>query len=477
MADIIFVQNYYEQTLGIMQISAVLKEHGFSTDVAIGTQAEILQKIKNAPPMVVGFYCTSGFHHKNIATAQSIKSYSQNQILTIFGGPHPTFVPDFIHTEGVDIICRGEGEFAVLELIQALKAGQDHSHIANLTVKKDGQVIANELRQLVDLDSLPFPDREIYRDYPYIYNAKKQEIMIGRGCPFKCRFCSVHAYQKLFKDKGRYVRWRSIPRVIEELKQIKERFSPSCFFFHDDTFNLNRRYTAEFLEAYKKEIGVPFSCLLRADLSTEPFINQLKESGCFFVIFGIESGNPELRNNLLNKNLSNEAILSCSAQLRAKNIPFSTFNMVGLPGESLKQVWDTVDINVRAKPRWAFFTVYQTLPGTDLAHQSVDSGCANNVAVAEGDANFHEGSIMLRNHPEGRQIINLKNTANLVVKFPIFYKLVKNILINLPLETVYNYLDKTLYFLFYYSRLTHSAGLRHTIRSAFFLFRRLKQFK
>src|SRR3989339_38846 len=123
MTDILFVQNYYEQMLGIMSISALLKRHGFTTDVAIGTESHILDKVSAIKPKVVGFYCTTGFHHRNITIAAGIKKEIGQEILTIFGGPHPTFVPGMIMAEGVDIICRGEGEYAVLELLQTLKAG------------------------------------------------------------------------------------------------------------------------------------------------------------------------------------------------------------------------------------------------------------------------------------------------------------------------------------------------------------------
>ena len=135
MLDILFVQNYYERMIGIMQISAVVKQYGFTTDIAIGTKEDIVRQAVEKKPRVLGFYCTTGFHHKAIAIASEVKKILGDRIVTICGGPHPTFVPGMIEAEGIDIICRGEGEYAVLELLQTLRDGRDYTGIKNLTVK------------------------------------------------------------------------------------------------------------------------------------------------------------------------------------------------------------------------------------------------------------------------------------------------------------------------------------------------------
>lgn len=476
MADILFVQNYYEQMLGIMSISALLKRHGFTTDVAIGTESQILDKVRETQPKVVGFYCTTGFHHRNIAIAAELKKEIGPEILTIFGGPHPTFVPSMIMAEGVDLICRGEGEYAVLELLQALKTGGDYTKINNLTVKKDGVCFENPIRQLCDVNALPHPDREIYRNIKYIYASRRQEVMLGRGCPFSCTFCSAHAYRELYKGKGTYVRLRSVATAIEELRHIKNRYRPSCFFFHDDTFTFKREYCDEFLAAYRKHIALPFACLIRADLAADDLVGLLKNAGCYLISFGIECGNQALRTTLLKKNISDEHILRCAALLHKYKIPFVTFNMVGLPGEGLSQVWETVELNRKVKPAWAWFSAYQTLPQTQLAQYALGQGYLPAVDVAANDASFHESSVILRNHPEARKIIRLKNCANIFVKFPFLKNSVGNIMLSLPADALYAAIDRLMYFVCYYSRLTYKNSLVETFYSALFLARHLREF-
>ncbi|MBN1385046.1 MAG: B12-binding domain-containing radical SAM protein [Elusimicrobia bacterium] len=477
MTDILFVQNYYEQTLGIMQISACLKKNGFETDIAIGTRQDIIKKTLAEKPKVIGFYCTTGFHHRNISIAAEIKKILGDKILTLFGGPHPTFVPDMIKAEGVDIICRGEGESAVLELLQALKNTNDYTGIKNLTVKKEGKIYENEVRPFCDINTLPHPDREIYRDVKYIYKNKRQEVMFGRGCPFDCTFCSTHVYREIYKGKGNYVRFRAIPDIIAEFKDIKNKYRSSCFFFNDDTFIFKKDYCAELLNTYKKEIGLPFACHLRADLVTDDLMKLLKETGCYFAYFGIESGNEELRNLVLKKNISDKHILDCASLLHKYKIPFATFNMVGLPGEALREVWDTVNINVKVKPVWAWFSVYQTLPRTELAQYALDKGCISSVDVSGSDATFHESSIIIRNNSEGKRIMRLKNIANFIIKFPFLKMPAEKIFLNMPFDMVYDLIDKALYFISYYSKLTYKLGFFRSLYSAFFIVCRLKEFK
>lgn len=479
MVDILFVQNYYEHMGGIMLLSAVLKKHGYTTDVTLGTKEAIVDTVLAIRPKVIGFYCTTGVHHKYLAVAAITKKKLGDQILTLFGGPHPTFVPDVIKEEGVDIICRGEGEYALLELMQALSAGRDYTNIQNLFVKKNGTIHENDVRPLCDINKLPFPDREIYKQVRPVYHLKRQEVMIGRGCPFSCTFCSTHAYRDLYQDKGDYVRFRSVEMVMAELMDIQQRYRPTCFSFHDDTLVHKGRmhYCRKFFESYKKSINLPFSALIRADLVTEDLLKLLKDSGCYFLSFGIESGNETLRNKLLKKHLSDQDILQCSKYLHQYRIPFATFNMVGLPGETVREVWDTIELNIKAKPSWAWFSVYQTLPRTELAQYAVDKAYVQNLDVALSDSTFHENSHILRNNPDGRKILRLKNMANLVIKMPPLKTPVEKYILNISVNRFWEAIDKVLYFIFYYARLTYKQGFLKTLSSAVFLYRRLNEFK
>lgn len=163
--------------------------------------------------------------------------------------------------------------------------------------------------------------------------------------------------------------------------------------------------------------------------------------------------------------------------LRRYNLVFATFNMVGLPDENLNEVWDTVNLNIKVKPSWAWFSVYQTLPETELAKYALSKGYLKTIDVAKLDATFHENSIILRNHPEGKKILRLKNNANLIIKLPFLKFSVKKFILNLAFDAIYGLIDKILYFIFYYSKLTYKLGLLGNIKSALFIAGHFKEFK
>ena len=471
MVDILFVQDYFERMIGIMQISAVLKQHGFTTDVVVGSRDAVLKKTRQVKPKIIGFYCTTGFHHRALSTAAELKRRHGDGILTVMGGPHPTFVPSVLEADGVDIICRGEGEYAMLELLQALHGGDDYCAIQNLHVKKGDGLQRNGIRPPCDLDALPFPDRDIYRNIDFIYNQGRQEVMVGRGCPFHCSFCANQAFTELYDGLGSYHRLRTVSHVMDELVEIKQKYRPSCFFFHDDNFAVQKDFCSELLAAYGKKIAIPFACLLRADLVTFQLVKLLKESGCYAVYFGIESGDRHLRQQLLRKEISDEEICHCANLLRQQKIPYFTFNMVGLPGERLAEVWKTVELNTRVQPAWAWFSIYQTLPKTELAERAFKQEIVDTIDVAAADANFHESSTALRQQGDGRKIIRLKNWANVMIKLRIATPVVKKIFLHLPLDAAYSWMDRILYYFSYYARLDVGASWLRKIRSAFFLIR------
>lgn len=433
-----------------MSLSAVLKQHGFVTDVAVGNQDAILQKIDDQRPRLVGFYATTGFHHRQLNLARKIKSIFGEKILTVFGGPHPTFATDILEDVGVDIICRGEGEYALLELLQALEANGDYSKIQNLNVKVNGKIYENTLRPLCDPDALPFPDREIYHSVPFIYSDPQHAVMLSRGCPYSCTFCTAPAIRNIYKDHGHYLRCRSIEGVIEELQHIKERYNPKNIYFYDEIFFRDKEYSRRFLEKYKAKIGLPYMCQVRADLVDEKVASILKDTGCKFLVFGIEHGNEAFRNKLLGKNLTDRAILSCASALKKYKIPFATLNIVGFPGETLSHVWETIRINTLVRPNWSKFFIYQTLPATPLADYSLKNGFVESIDVASSDATFLNDGVIFRRSPDYKKILRLKCIANIVIKFPFLQEIVKNILLGLPADSFFRALEKALDFFHYY---------------------------
>jgi radical SAM superfamily enzyme YgiQ (UPF0313 family) len=167
----------------------------------------------------------------------------------ICGGYHPTLAPEKVIADpNVDVVCRGEGEYPLLEYLNALENDEDYSQIPNLWVKKDGKIIKNEVRPLIqDLDSLPFWNRDLFnydawfgKTTTSIYDFYAPERIItvasGRGCHFNCTYCCNDSLRKLYHDKGRYIRLRSVDNLMQELKILKKRFDPDFFSMEEELF-------------------------------------------------------------------------------------------------------------------------------------------------------------------------------------------------------------------------------------------------
>jgi len=430
MTKILFLQEYLFEFIGPMQLSAMLKSKGHETDLLVWQkEKDIISSIKKINPDVIAFSVSTGYHKLALEKARYIKS--RLNIPCIFGGPHPTFFPDFINEPEVDMICIGEGDIAFLELADKIQKKQDITNIKNLWVRKDGKIYKNEIRPLIeDLDSLPFIDRELYyKRYPFLRDLSVKKFMLGRGCPYNCTFCFNKSMKELYKDKGRYVRKRSPENIIKEMKYVKEKYSLKSVRISDDTFTTNHEWLKNLLELYKREIKLPFTALCRVNELDEPIIKELADAGCKVMFFGIESGDEGIRNNILNKNISDEQIITAASLLRKYNIKFGTYNMFGLPDETVEKALKTVKINAKIKPDYPYSTVFQPYPATQIVDFAKKSG------QLPADFSIDDvGSMTSRNVlnlKEKDQIANLQRFFYLCVRFPFIIPVVKK-LIKLP---------------------------------------------
>ena len=364
---ILFIyKNEFVEPLGIMSLSAYLKKNGhkcYFLDAQF--ERDIIGEAGKISPGIIAYSVMTGKHKYYRELNARLKK--QFKFFSVFGGPHCTFFPDFINEEGVDAVCRGEGEAALLELANGLERGSGISAIKNLWVKSCGKVHKNDLRDLTeDLDSLPFPDRELINKYNHYRLMPRRGVMTGRGCPYACTYCFNHSYHSLYRDKGSVIRRRSVGNVIEELRQLKETCKPRRFHFWDDTFNLDREWVADFCDAYRKEVGLPFLVNIRMNLVEDGSIKALKDAGCITVVTAIESGDEHIRNNILKRNMTEKQILDACSVFRKHGLKIYIGNMIGLPDETLDMSFKTVELNARCKPSYSNVSIYMPYPGTEL---------------------------------------------------------------------------------------------------------------
>ncbi|MBI5375796.1 MAG: B12-binding domain-containing radical SAM protein [Candidatus Schekmanbacteria bacterium] len=432
MARIAFLQNFWYEFLGTMYISALLKDRGHTCEVFIESgEKNFTESITRFKPDLIGFYTTTGTHGWALSRASKLKKLTGSRV--ILGGPHPTFFPEVIENEAVDIICMGEGEYAMIELAERLDSGKSFADIQNLHVKSNGAITRNDLRPLIDdLDTLPPPDRALYDKYPSLQD--NLSVFTGRGCPFDCSFCFNRPYIKLYKDKGKPIRRHSPRWVIEELKRIIRLYKTKFIRFDDEVFILNNKWLTEFLPIYKKEIGLPFTCLLHVKLVTPEVVELLKESGCQMAYFGIESGNEEIRNVALRKGIKEEEMMRSAELLNKAGIKIGTYNMLGLPGETVDKAFETVHINQRIGVEYPWCSLYQPYPGTDLENYCREKGLLGEDYSCDSiSASFFKRSVV--ENKEKKELERLQKLFHIAVQFPSLEPLIR-FAVRLPITSL-----------------------------------------
>lgn len=382
---ILFIQQDIFKCLGIMLLSTILKKNGHKCDILIGAlEKDLMEKIKSINPDIIGFSIVSTRWSWMKVLAKKIKSEFKKPIL--IGGPHPTFFPKIINEDFVDIICRGEGEYAILELLDKFENGEDITKIKNLWVKKEGKIYKNQMRNLIEnLDSLPYIDHSLYKKYPLLRN-NQGIFMTSRGCPYNCTFCFNKRYNELYKGKGKVLRRRSVPSLIDEIKKaVSSNKNINYIMFYDDTFILgSRKWFIKFFRKYKQKINLPFSVTVRANLVDKEIIKMLKMAGCNSIRFGIESANPHLRAKVLKKEITNEQIINAAKIIKNNKIKLQVYNILGIPGETLDTALETYELSYKIHPQHIVCSLLHPYPGTEILEIAKEQN------LISGDYNFDE---------------------------------------------------------------------------------------
>tara|TARA_Y100000034_G_C6894795_1_gene412338 strand:- start:160 stop:1560 length:1401 start_codon:yes stop_codon:yes gene_type:complete len=430
MVKFLFLQDIIFEFHGIMNLSSTLKKAGHECDLLIWTQEKnFLEKVKEINPDIIAFSVTTESYKKAIQIANEIKE--KIKVISLFGGPHPTYFPEMINEKGVDIISRGEAEEAVLELADNLKNSKSINDVKNLWVKDEsGKIYKNDFRPLLqDLDKLEFPDREIYyKRYKFLKKLPIKRFLTSRGCPWNCSFCYNSLIKEFYKGKGTYLRKRSPDNCIEEIVLVKEKYPLRVIRFFDETFTYNKKWLKEFLPQLKKRVNLPISFLARANELDEETVKMLKECNCECIFMGVETGNEVLRNKLLNKHLSNESILNAAKLLKKYNIKFGTYNIFVLPDETLDNALETLYLNAKIKPNYPLSTLYVPYPKTQLTNYAIEE---NLIPKA-----FNIGDENILNLKDKTKILNLHELFYWGVKFPFLIPFIKK-MICLPPNKIY----------------------------------------
>jgi anaerobic magnesium-protoporphyrin IX monomethyl ester cyclase len=360
----------------------------------------------------------------------------QYDFVPVFGGPHATFAKDFIADEDIKYVCAGEGDVAFPLFLERLGTEELYS-TPNFNLKRDdGTIVRNPLTALVEnLDDLPFPDRKLLFDQaPFLAQLPIKTFFSGRGCPYKCSYCFNHAYNEMYKGLGSIIRLKSVDYMIEEILEVKGAYPIDFIKFHDDIFGLKSAWLEEFADKYPRRVGVPFAAYARANMVSEKYVRLMKQAGCRTLVVGLESGDEELRNGVLRRNMTNAQLRRASELIAEAGIKLYTLNMVGLPGESREQVLKTIELNQELKPALAEFNLFKLYAGMDITQYSLDNGFVD--PDFEAKAELEEDSNLRFDDAYKRWLSLMNNLAPLLVRWPSLMVILRFQKILLGLEGV-----------------------------------------
>lgn len=405
MARITFVYPDFE-SIGVEYLMAVCHKAGHNVnfvyyeaeDTYLGRSKnvnykKIVTEICYTNPDIVAFSCVTDNYQYQLNCAKSLKE-QQKHIHTIFGGIHPTAVPEkTLQNDAVDAVAIGEAEHSLLELLEASELRGEFSFpndpIPGILFKNSGKIIGNLIEgKLANLDLLPFPYKKpffsVLKDSLHEYR-----IMSSRGCPYHCSYCFNSFVHKLRGNKV-VIRQRSVPNVIAELLLAKNELTVKRVMFMDDSFTKNKTWIKDFCERYREEINLPFACIANPHYINEEIAETLATAGCVNVQLGIQSLSETLCSQILDRKSLNWEIVEAIRHLKHYNIMVQVDHMLGIPGDTLENQKECIDFYNMHRPNLIDIFWLTYYPKTSIVDFAQKKGI-----ITQGDIEQIEQGICL----------------------------------------------------------------------------------
>lgn len=351
-------------SLELCTLSALLKQNGNEVsliDMRINKFSihDLDRLVINAETEMYYIQGTIHNHCNVIEIAKRLKKLRPKSII-VLGGEVATFMPmdTLKRNKDIDYIVSYEPEFTMSELCETITSGKTIDNVKNITYRRDGEVVANQLiPPKYDLNMLPFPDREIYEIEKYLERDFETIVGSSRGCPGKCSFC--------IKTKLAPFRLFSISRFCDEIEYLMK-MGFTSFFFADETFAFSDQRIQEFYDEVKKRnLKFKWACNMRIKDVNELKLSLMKEIGIYRVFVGLETINSK-SSKLINKNLELEEIKNKVALVKKNDIEIHTSFIVGAPGDTEEDLESTIHFLNDIKPTLATFNSILVKPGTDI---------------------------------------------------------------------------------------------------------------
>lgn len=355
--------------LGIAYMAGVLQENNIDVEILDASAEDmdfkdVEKELLKRKPDLVALTALTPTIGRALETAQVVKETLPDSIV-VMGGYHPTF--NFIETledENVDIVIRGEGEYIMLNLVQALENQSSLHDVKGIVFedKNSKEIVVNPEAPLIqDLDELPFPALNLLPMEKYRLldmDTHMTTMITTRGCPMQCSFCSSAAMH------GKKIRERSVENIVDEIEYLKTNYDIDTIAFMDDTFTLKKRKVMAICdEILKRNIEIMWGCTSRVDTLDEKLLKKMKEAGCITIFIGVESADQQQLDNMC-KNTTIAKIENAFKIAHKLKIRTIASVALGMPGDTKEIMNKTVKFVHKLKPNYAIYSLATPYPGT-----------------------------------------------------------------------------------------------------------------
>ncbi len=370
----------FNPPLGLLYLASSLKKNSRVEVEVLDTQPleltypqmEFLLSQKSFD--VVGISAMSFTLLDAFKTAQVVKKVRPSA-RSILGGTHVHLFPEeTIGLDGVDFALMGEAEYSLVDFLNEWIPEATHrKETAGLIYKSaDGKIIKNEIKPILELDGISFPQRDLLniRDYSSLLSRGSlcTTIISSRGCPFKCAFCD-----RPLSPVTSHFRARSAQNVVDEIQECVD-LGIKDFLFYDDTFTVSRkRVLAICEEILQRRLRIRWDIRTRVDLVDEEMLRMLKKAGCLAIHYGVEAGNDKIL-KVIKKGFTISKVREVFRLTRKLGIETLAYFMIGLPSEEARDIQDTFDLARELRPDYAHFTIFSPYPGTELYYLGLEKG-------------------------------------------------------------------------------------------------------
>ena len=406
--NILFLQDLWYEWQAPMLFSMIAKNKGHSTSLIIKPEPLAAAKYaaKSEPDLIVFSSVTSGSVDYVYQCSRIIKEMKEVPI--IVGGIHITLYPNDICMDNINYLGVGEGEITFSLFLDYLENKITVDAVPGLAYMQNSHLIINSSQIIENLDELPLLDRDLYYKYILLKKEKVRMFYSGRGCLHNCSYCCVPLQSK--QSSKLLIRKKSPQNMIDEILDVKNKYGMKAAFFQDDSFTQDKQWLTVFLPLYKKYVKKPFMCMSRAvdlDIAT---INLMADNGCVGIGIGLETACESTRTNILNRHETNQHFIDVIEHLKSKKIRITTFNMLGIPNETVENIFDTILFNHKLHIESSWGVLFQPYKKT--------KDC--NLSSVESTKNFY--SKLGYKREDGDKIESIQRLFPLIVKFPQLIK-------------------------------------------------------